>query len=162
MIGISARRRRWSGKRALGVGLALLGIAVPIYLAYSGSTDKPPSASVQALLAFISVVSQLGAALAFSRVGVVDPSHLRGAIRRLELLRQRSASARQIADALVDQPKIELGDRRAVFGELSVFTSVIQEEIVEAMGDWYAAMPHVADQVAGELEQGITKEDEDT
>lgn len=141
----------WDSKRKLGVALVVFGAAVTIYLAYAGNSKDPPSAAFQGLLAFVAVVSQIGAAWTFSRVGVVDPSHLRGAVRRLGLLRVRSVEARRASEALADNPQMAVGDRRELLGALSVRISVIQEEITEAMDDWYAAMPHVANDVANEL-----------
>jgi len=96
---------------------------------------------VQGLLAFVSVASQLGAAWVFSQVGVIDAAHPRSAVRRLANLRARSVKAREVAELLADQPEMKLADRREALGQLSVWMSVVQEEVVEAMEDWLQAMP---------------------
>lgn len=142
----------WSPRQTLGGVLLALGIAIPILLAYLGSRSQPPSAAWQGFLAFAAAVFQIAAALVFTRIGVVDPSHPRGAMRRLELLRQRSAIARSVADRLADSPEMKLADRRALLGELGVWMSVFQDEVVQAMEDWSAAMPHALDLTADELQ----------
>ena len=139
-------------KRVVGLVFAAVGVSIPIVLAITGSRDEPPSASVQGLLAFVAVVAQVAAGWLFSSVGVVDPSHPRRAVRRLEGLRRRAAEARLVADRLVDMPDMKVADRRVALGELSVWMSVVQEEVVEAMEDWYEAMPHAIEAAAAEAE----------
>lgn len=146
--------RRWDGRRATAAVCALVGAGIPVFLAYKGSSEKPPTAAIQGLLAFVSVASQIAAAWLFSHVGIVDPSHPKRAIRRLEGLRRKSSEARRVTEQLVDAPEMKLADRRAVLGEMSVWMSVIQEEVVEAMEDWYLAMPHA-------IESAVDQEQED-
>ena len=120
-------------------------------LAVLGSRENPPSAAIQGLLAFISVAAQIAAGWMFSRDGVVDKAKLKSSVRRLELLRQRAVAARRLTEEMADDPKMDLASRREGLGQLSVWSSVIQEEVSEAMDDWLEAMPHAADEVSREL-----------
>ena len=46
---------------------------------------------------------------------------------------------------------MDIASRREGLGQLSVLSSVIQEEVSEAMDDWFEAMPHAADEVSRDL-----------
>lgn len=140
-----ARQRQlswpWNRLQTVGGVLVIAGLAGSVVLALRGSSETPPSAAAQGLFVLLLAICQIGAALSFSRVGRVDPSHPVRAIRRLEQLRERAAGARKVAEGLAENPNMNLGDRKQALGELSVWMSVIQEDVVEAMEDWATAVP---------------------
>jgi hypothetical protein len=155
---------RFTVRQRLGWLAAVIGAGIPIVLAVLGSSENPPSAATQGLLAFISVAAQIAAGWMFSRDGVVDKAKFQSSVRRLELLRQRAVQARRLTEDMVDDPKMDLASRREALGRLSVWASIIQEEVSEAMDDWFEAMPHAVDVVSHELaskEQKKSTHDDD-
>lgn len=145
----------------MGGVLVLLGLAVSVVLAVRGNSKTPPSAGTQGLFVLVSAVCQVGAAWVFSRVGRVDPSHPARAVRRLERLRARASSGRQVAEALYDNPGMAIGERKQALGELSVWMSVVQEEVVEAMEDWAAAVPDALREAAVHTVEQVEEDPDD-
>lgn len=127
-------RKRW------GSALALTGAVLTVLLAFLGNVDKPPSASTQALLAFLAILSQLGAAWTFSGEGKADPTLAERSVARLVRLAQRASGAKQQAEALTVRGTTA-ADLRDGMGHLSVHLSYLEDGYVDAINDWRTFHP---------------------
>lgn len=150
-------RPKWSAARWTGIVLAGFGIATAILLAYLGNTEKPPAASTQAFIAFVSIVAQVGAGMAFSKDGKADPVHAQRSIGRLLTTAQRAKEARLLAEVLYEK-KITVGDLRVGLGQLSTHLSYLEDGYAEAIADWGAFSPLAMD-VAAKSRPAITESD---
>lgn len=72
----------------------LIGIGLTVLLAFAGSTDHPPSASGQALIAFGAIVTQLAGAWAIGGEGKAEPTLAMRSVGRLVTMAGRSEEAR--------------------------------------------------------------------
>ncbi len=124
----------------VGASLAVLGVGLTALLAFLGNIDDPPSASVQALLAFFAIVAQLGGAWTFSGEGKADPTLAQRSVSRLVALARRAEDARQQAEALSAR-STPVSDIRDGIGHISVHLSYLEEGLVEAVEDWRAFHP---------------------
>lgn len=131
-------------RQKVGGVLAAVGVALTVLLAILGSRDQPPSASIQGLIAFLAIVSQLGGTWAFSGEGRADPTLARRSVARLVGLANRSAAAREQAEALC-QKTTSASELREGVCYLSVHLSYIEEGFVEAIEDWRAFHPHAVE-----------------
>lgn len=122
-------RRRWGG------GLAVLGAALTVALAFLGSKEEPPASSTQALLALLAILAQSGAAWIFSEEGKADPTLAQRSVARLFRLGQRAGQARQTAELLCSKDA-PIAAVREGMGQLSVHLSYLEEGFVESIDDW--------------------------
>lgn len=129
--------------RAGGILLTTIGILLTLWLAVSGSQKEPPSASMQGVIALAGVVAQVGAAWLFSGVGKPDPALADRAVSRLA----RAGGLAQTVNSNMEELFEGTGDaktpseRHALLGKLSVRTSFLGEEIIEAIEDWNTFAP---------------------
>lgn len=133
--------RQW-----FGAALFAVGTVVTCLLAYLGSTENPPAASTQALTALVAVLAQGGAVWVFSGVGRADPSLAQRAVARLYVLAQRSASAREVMEAMYEQEP-PVAQVRKQLGGLSVTLSFLEEGYIDAMEDWRTFHPEIVKEV---------------
>ena len=133
--------RQWSG-----AVLFLFGALITGFLAFRGSSTKPPSSSTQALISLLAIAAQAGAVWAFSGTGRADPGLAQRAVARLYGLAQRAARAREDLEALYEQEPPAAQVRKQI-GGLSVTASFLEEGFVEAIEDWRIFHPQVVKEV---------------
>lgn len=144
--------------RKFGGALAVAGAGLTVLLAFVGNLHEPPSASMQAVIAFFAIVAQLGGAWTFSGEGKADPTLAERSVARLVGLARRSASARQQAETL-SRRGTATSDLRDGVGHLSLHLSYIEEGFVEAIEDWRAFHPRAV--MSAENGQGRTDVDDE-
>jgi hypothetical protein len=132
--------------------LAVVGAGLTVLLAFLGSVDEPPSASTQALIGFLAIMAQLGAAWVFSGEGKVDPTLAQRSVARLVRLARRAEGARREAELLAVKG-IPAGHLREGVGHLSVHLSYLEEGYVDAIEDWRMFHPHAVDAAEEAIER---------
>lgn len=130
-----ARRHALSARKKWGGGLAAIGAALTVALAFLGSKTEPPAASTQALIALLAILAQSGAAWAFSGEGKADPTLAQRSVARLFRLGQRAGQAREAAE-LLSVKGSAVGDLREGMQQLSVHLSYLEEGFLDSIDDW--------------------------
>lgn len=144
------RIRQWlhrrSARQALGAVLFTLGAGFTIGIAVAGNSEHPPSAGIQGFLALTAILSQGGAAWAFSAEGRADPGLATSAIGRLYRKGQQAGTARELVEHLYEhQPPV--AEVRKHLGPLSVTLSSLEEGYVDAINDWRTFKPHIVEDI---------------
>jgi hypothetical protein len=140
--------RRLRPRQWLGGALALIGAGLTVLLALVGNQTKPPPASTQALIAFLAILAQVGAAWAFAGDGKADPTLAQRCVARLIGLAQRAEAARLAAETL-NEAGGSAADMKRAMGQMSVHLSYIEEGYVNAIEDWRVFHPGAVEKAEG-------------
>ena len=132
-------KRIWRGvvshpRQTFGTIAFVLGFVFTLILAFSSSSESPPSAASSVVLVIIASLFQAASVYLFSGTNRADPSLVRTAVRRLDVLYVRTLQVRDKAQDSFERDRPT--EARDKMGVLSVELDYIGEAITESRKDW--------------------------
>jgi hypothetical protein len=118
-----------------------------ILLVILGGQSEPPSTTTSALLALITILSQGGAAWAFSGIGRADPVHAKRSAERVAKL---ALQIQSLEDASQQAFELSLSkdELRIAMGRITASASILKDSAFASYRDWeafHAAVPPIGE-----------------
>lgn len=127
--------RRATRLRLLGTSLLVGSLVLTAILAIRGGSPEPPTPLESLLLGIFAAALQVSGGISFASIGRADPTHARSSVRHLQALGSRAATARRLAENILEAGG-PLRRQENALGQLSVYLSQIEESAILAVEDW--------------------------